>query len=157
MPRTLLSLLLLLFLAAPLRAHGTLKRTEPAAGSHLTAAPTALRLTFTEAMEASVARLALTGPDGRAVPLSPIRRGDSATMIVADIVGPLVVGLYKVSWQGTGRDGHPVRGHYQFTIAAGATGLAPVPPAPQILASMVAGTLVDPFRGAGLTEVDWPQ
>jgi putative copper export protein/methionine-rich copper-binding protein CopC len=132
MPRTLLSLLLLLFLAAPLRAHGTLKRTEPAAGSHLTAAPTALRLTFTEAMEASVARLVLTGPDGRAVPLSPIRRGDSATMIVADIVGPLGEGLYKVSWQGTGRDGHPVRGHYQFTIAAGATGLAPIPPAPSM-------------------------
>jgi 2-polyprenyl-6-methoxyphenol hydroxylase-like FAD-dependent oxidoreductase len=33
--------------------------------------------------------------------------------------------------------------------------LANIPPAPQVLASMVAGTAVDPFRLAGLTEVDW--
>jgi len=33
--------------------------------------------------------------------------------------------------------------------------IARVPPAPQILAAMVAGTLVDPFQRIGLSEVDW--
>ncbi|MGE0280002.1 MAG: FAD-dependent oxidoreductase [Rhizobiaceae bacterium] len=33
--------------------------------------------------------------------------------------------------------------------------IARVPPAPQILAAMVAGTLVDPFQRIGLKEVDW--
>ena len=33
--------------------------------------------------------------------------------------------------------------------------LARVPPAPQILASMVSGTLVDPFAAIGLSECDW--
>jgi 2-polyprenyl-6-methoxyphenol hydroxylase-like FAD-dependent oxidoreductase len=33
--------------------------------------------------------------------------------------------------------------------------VARVPPAPQILASMVAGTLVDPFNHIGLEELDW--
>ena len=33
--------------------------------------------------------------------------------------------------------------------------VARVPPAPQILAAMVAGTLVDPFRRIGLRETDW--
>jgi len=33
--------------------------------------------------------------------------------------------------------------------------IARVPPAPQILAAMVAGTLVDPFERVGLKEVDW--
>ncbi|MEO9829225.1 MAG: NAD(P)/FAD-dependent oxidoreductase, partial [Nitratireductor sp.] len=33
--------------------------------------------------------------------------------------------------------------------------VARVPPAPQILASMVAGTLLSPFRPIGLREVDW--
>jgi len=33
--------------------------------------------------------------------------------------------------------------------------IARIPPAPQFLAAMVAGTLVDPFEGAGLKEVDW--
>lgn len=35
--------------------------------------------------------------------------------------------------------------------------IAKIPPAPQFLASMVAGTVVDPFAGAGLKEVDWDQ
>jgi 2-polyprenyl-6-methoxyphenol hydroxylase-like FAD-dependent oxidoreductase len=33
--------------------------------------------------------------------------------------------------------------------------IAKIPPAPQFLASMVAGTTVDPFREAGLEERDW--
>jgi 2-polyprenyl-6-methoxyphenol hydroxylase-like FAD-dependent oxidoreductase len=33
--------------------------------------------------------------------------------------------------------------------------IAKIPPAPQFLASMVAGTAVDPFRRAGLVERDW--
>lgn len=33
--------------------------------------------------------------------------------------------------------------------------LARIPPAPAFLASMVAGTAVDPFRGAGLAELAW--
>ena len=34
--------------------------------------------------------------------------------------------------------------------------IARVPPAPQFLASMVAGTVIDPFRPIGLTEAHWP-
>ncbi|UVK52188.1 hypothetical protein DBIPINDM_005536 [Mesorhizobium sp. AR02] len=30
-----------------------------------------------------------------------------------------------------------------------------IPPAPQFLASMVAGTVIDPFRRAGLREAQW--
>lgn len=33
--------------------------------------------------------------------------------------------------------------------------IARVPPGPQILASIVSGTLIDPFDAAGLTECDW--
>lgn len=33
--------------------------------------------------------------------------------------------------------------------------IAKIPPVPQFLASMVAGTAVDPFKGAGLVERDW--
>lgn len=34
--------------------------------------------------------------------------------------------------------------------------IARVPPAPQLLAAMVAGTVVDPFRPIGLMEARWP-
>jgi 2-polyprenyl-6-methoxyphenol hydroxylase-like FAD-dependent oxidoreductase len=33
--------------------------------------------------------------------------------------------------------------------------VAKIPPAPQLLAAMVAGTIVDPFRAIGLKEVNW--
>jgi hypothetical protein len=33
--------------------------------------------------------------------------------------------------------------------------IAKIPPVPQFLASMVAGTAVDPFAGTGLRELDW--
>ena len=33
--------------------------------------------------------------------------------------------------------------------------VAKIPPAPQFLAAMVSGTLVDPFGPIGLKEVDW--
>ncbi|TIU46928.1 MAG: FAD-dependent monooxygenase [Mesorhizobium sp.] len=34
--------------------------------------------------------------------------------------------------------------------------IAKIPPAPRFLASMVAGTVIDPFRRAGLAEARWP-
>jgi hypothetical protein len=34
--------------------------------------------------------------------------------------------------------------------------VAKIPPAPQFLASMVAGTVIDPFRRIGLAGAQWP-
>ena len=105
------------------RAHGALRRSVPASGAHLAAAPRELRLGFSEAVELAVARLALLGPAGDTVALSPVRVGETPAVIVADVTGPLVAGTYTVAWQIAGRDGHPVRGRFRFTIAPGATGL----------------------------------
>ncbi|MGH7718569.1 MAG: copper resistance CopC/CopD family protein [Gemmatimonadaceae bacterium] len=106
-------------------AHGVLKSSEPAKGEHLSAAPRELRLTFNEPVEVAVAGLQLVAPDSSLVMLSPLRHGgDSAQVIVADVVSPLVAGTYTVRWRVTGRDGHPVRGSFSFTIAPGASGLA---------------------------------
>ena len=129
-------------------AHGALRRSQPAAGAHLAAAPRELRLTFNEPVELSVARLQLLGPDSVAVALSPLRRGDSAAVIVADVVGPLVAGSYTVSWQIAGRDGHPVRDTFRFTIAPGARGLGAGddPPRP---ATDSSATVANPERGSG--------
>lgn len=137
-------------LSVPSRAnaHGALRRSQPAAGAHLAAVPRELRLTFNEPVELSVARLQLLGPDSVTVALSPLRRGDSAAVIVADIVGPLVAGTYTVAWQIAGRDGHPVRDRFRFTVAPGATGLVAEanPPLP---ASDSTATAVGPGHGSG--------
>ena len=112
-----------LAVAGPLFAHGLLRRAEPAVGSRLTTAPRELRLIFSEAVEVAVARLELRGPHGP-VALAAVRRGDSSSVIVAGIVGALTAGEYTVAWQVVGRDGHPVRDRFRFTIAPGAAGLA---------------------------------
>lgn len=105
-------------------AHGALRSSNPKSGAHLAVAPRDLRLTFTEPAELAVARIRLVGPDDIAVALSPLRHGDSTTVVVADIAGGLIAGTYTVEWQVAGKDGHPVRGRFRFTIAPGATGLA---------------------------------
>lgn len=122
---------LLFLIPSTAYAHGALARSTPASGDVLVAAPTELRLTFTEAVELSVARLTLTGPDG-IVALAPLTFGDSVTTIIGAIRGPLVPGGYTVKWQVTGADGHPVQGEYTFSIAPEATGLAQADTAPVI-------------------------
>lgn len=109
-------------------AHEELRSAVPGEGDDLAAAPTALRLTFINAIRLPSAHLSLTGPEG-AVELGELRRAaDAAHVLVAPITGRLVAGGYTVHWQVAGPDGHPVRGEYTFTILPGATGLAPPDP-----------------------------
>lgn len=121
---SLLGLVLLTPTAA--LAHGELKSSAPAAGSHLSVAPTELRLTFTEATELAVTRIELFGPDSQAVVLGPVTHadGDARRVVVAAIRGALREGTYTVAWQIAGADGHPVRGRFTFMVMPGASGAA---------------------------------
>jgi putative copper export protein/methionine-rich copper-binding protein CopC len=111
------------FTPSRLLAHGALESSVPARGAYLLAAPRALRLTFTEKPELTFTRLRLIAPGNTPVELGSIRL-ESPRTVVADIPRPLVPGPYTVQWQIAGRDGHPVRGQYAFTVAPNATGLA---------------------------------
>lgn len=123
-----------LLVPALLFAHTVLRRSEPANGAALSAAPRVIRLTFSEAPQLSFTRVELTGPDSIPVALSPLRTAapDSAAVIVADVIGPLVAGPHRIRWQVTSADGHPVRGTVAFRITEDAIGLsvpvAAVPP-----------------------------
>ena len=115
---------LLSWMPQPAFAHLGLRSSVPAEGAHLAEAPRELRLTFTEAVTVAVARLRLVGPDGAEVPLSPLRHAnDSAQVLVADVLGSLEGGVYRLDWQVIGRDGHPVRGTIAYVVAPGATRL----------------------------------
>ena len=125
----LLALVLLGVAPAPARAHASLKSSTPAADSTLTVIPRELRLLFTEAPALAFSRLELLSASGAAVALSPVRTAaDSRRALVADIRGTLTAGTYTVVWQIAGDDGHPVRGRYTFTVAAGALSATPTSP-----------------------------
>lgn len=106
----------LLASAGALFAHGSLRRSTPRAGERV-AAPSALRLEFSEAAELSATRVTLTGPAGE-VSLGALRypSPDSSRVVVAAVPERLTPGTYTVAWQLTGRDGHPTRGRYTFTV-----------------------------------------
>jgi putative copper export protein/methionine-rich copper-binding protein CopC len=140
---------LVLGLVAPALAfaHGALRRSTPASSARLTEAPRDLRLEFTEAPELAVATVELFGPDSGRVALAPLATAPGApSTIVAAIRGLLVAGTYTVAWKIAGKDGHPVRGRFRFTIAAGAAGLgvAPISPAPDSIRRGEPGASVTP-------------
>lgn len=115
-----------LLLPALLYAHGVLRKSEPANGATLRVAPRVIRLTFSEPPQLAFTRVELIGPDSQRVTLSPLRVAarDSTGVVVADVLGALRAGRYRITWQITSADGHPVRGTVAFRIAADAEGLA---------------------------------
>ncbi|HEX6926616.1 MAG TPA: CopD family protein [Longimicrobiaceae bacterium] len=105
-------------------AHQELLGSTPASGDSLSTVPQEIRLSFSQAVEPSLAALRLIGPAGE-VRLGDLSvPADSATVLTATIVGPLVPGDYTIEWLATGDDGHSVRGEIPFHLREGAAGLA---------------------------------
>lgn len=101
--------------------HGALKSSIPEAGAHLDRVPREIRLTFNENAERAFTRIVLTAADGRTIVTGAVTiPSDSPRVAVAAIGGTLAAGVYAVQWQFGGKDGHPVRGTFQFTIVPGA-------------------------------------
>lgn len=109
-------------LASPLRAHGALRSSLPAAGAQLAAAPRTLRLTFTESSPLNVTRVRLVGADSQSVALGPMSHldGGARRILHVPVVGSLAAGTWAVEWQTAGADGHPVRGRFTFVVQPGA-------------------------------------
>lgn len=136
---TLLALVLLGVAPTTARAHGSLKSATPAADAMLTVVPRELRLVFTEVPALAFSRVELRSASGAAVPLSPLRiAADSRRALVAGVRGTLTSGTYTVVWQMAGDDGHPVRGRYTFTVAAGALAATSAPAPASLPASLPA-------------------
>jgi copper transport protein len=134
MRRTSFCLMLLfgaltLWLARPIPAlaHGTLLVSSPPdcatstpnnpldcrSGQIYQAAPTQVKLSFTEPVKPIRHGLIVTGPDGK-----PVEQGD-ITVNGADLsiaIDARLPGTYQVSWQVISQDSHPVRGSYNFSF-----------------------------------------
>ncbi|HEY0777771.1 MAG TPA: copper resistance protein CopC [Gemmatirosa sp.] len=116
---SLITVLLVALVPRLALAHAHLVRSAPSAGARLTAAPTEIRLTFSEAPELAVSLVRLVGPDGMAVPLGTLADAPgTSTVVVAAVRGPLGAGTYTVTWQVVASDGHPSHGQFAFTVAA---------------------------------------
>jgi methionine-rich copper-binding protein CopC len=113
------SLMFGLALASPVLAHAELLSEVPAANAKLSAPlPTALTLTFSEALELSFTKIVVKGPDGTALDtgapaLSP--DGKSVTLKLSQT--PLPEGKVTIEWTAVATDGHKTKGSYSFSVA----------------------------------------
>ena len=101
--------------------HLALSRAEPKADTTVTAAPTVLKLFFTESVKTSLTAVKLTAPDNTQVPLAPLTLGEGKIPpVVAAIKGQIKNGKHKVTWRTVGADGHALNGEYSFTVKVAA-------------------------------------
>ncbi|HXV87395.1 MAG TPA: copper resistance CopC family protein [Gemmatimonadales bacterium] len=109
---------ILLGLAAgtALAVHLRLTKSEPASDAVLDQPPAEVRLWFSEKPQAAVSAIRLSGPAGVAK-LAVVQPGPDSMAISARVESRLEPGAYTVSWRTAGRDGHPLRGEFAFTIS----------------------------------------
>jgi len=117
----LLALLALCALHVPAGAHAYLSATDPPLGAALESAPEAVRLTFTEAVEAGLSafRLARQGEAERDVPFELSQQDRT---VVVSLPAELPDGAYELHWKTVSAvDGHAGRGIVPFFVGVAPT------------------------------------
>jgi|SRR5665213_1701717 len=111
---TLVTALALLALVTVAHAHAHLKTSIPADGSVVTASPSNIVLTLSEAARLTAAWI--QKGDAPKQKLGPLP-GKPATEVTVSLP-TLEPGEYTVSWRALSDDGHVMPGHIHFTLSA---------------------------------------
>jgi hypothetical protein len=106
-----------LALSAAAFAHAFLDHADPAVGRTVQAAPSAVRLWFTEKLEPAFSRAQVFGAADKEVDRgdSHVDSQDPTELVVS--LPPLAPGTYKVVWRVVSVDTHVTDGHHTFTVA----------------------------------------
>jgi copper transport protein len=124
----------LLLAPATAQAHALVVRAEPAAGSSLAQVPHAMTISFSEAPEPNQSSIAVLDSSGRSVTRGPSRPVSGSPLVMTVPLGPLLNGVYTVSWKTVSRDdGHASSGTFTFGVGPAAYA-ASAGPAPALVA-----------------------
>lgn len=97
--------------------HLRLVKSEPADHDTLSAAPSAIRLWFSQRAELRTTRVTVHSAAGDTVALGALTRGAGTDApVVAPIVRAPADGAYTVEWRTMAGDGHIVRGSFGFVV-----------------------------------------
>jgi len=115
--RLLLTLAFLLLGIAFADAHAFLDHAEPKVGSKIPAAPTQVKVWFTQKLVVAFSQLQVFDASGNEVDKhdKKVDPSDQALLIVS--VPPLKPGKYKVVWRAASVDTHVTNGDFSFEIA----------------------------------------
>jgi hypothetical protein len=115
--RTVLFAAALSLIAAGLAdAHARLLKSAPAKGATV-AAPTSLRLSFSEDIVPAQSSVSLAGADKKPVHTGPIALDPKDKhAVVVPVSGKLAPGAYRLDWSMTSADGHTMTGAFAFKV-----------------------------------------
>ena len=103
-------------LAPAAQAHAHLHESTPAAGAHVAAAPTEVRLTFSEALTEALSKATVEGPKGFAGAGPAKLDAKDHKTLVAPLKSPVPAGAYTVHWRAVSADSHTTQGTFTFTV-----------------------------------------
>jgi copper transport protein len=105
--------------AGPAAAHAVLLRTDPSPQTTVKTPPEAVRLRFSEPVEAAFGAVRVFDVDGKRVDKGKITTdaGRREVVVPASLPG----GTYTVTWRVVSTDGHAVHGGFQFYVGAPST------------------------------------
>ncbi|GIF93578.1 hypothetical protein Cch02nite_70220 [Catellatospora chokoriensis] len=112
----------LLLGATPAWAHNALVEASPKKDAKLTAAPSAVKLTFLATLKSDGTKLTVAGPDAAAAAGPVTVTGKTVSVPFTGAAS----GVYTVAYEVLSKDGHLVKGSYKFSLAV-AESAAPSP------------------------------
>ncbi len=104
-------------LSRPALAHNTLLSSDPATGTTVESAPTALTLVFDKSVPLDTLSIEIIDATGVRSDLTGSYYGPSGDVQVITPLPALSAGDVNLRWRLVGPDGHPITGRIMFTIA----------------------------------------
>jgi copper resistance protein C len=112
-----LALAVLLAGAGGAGAHGLLERAEPRPGATVRAAPTAVRVWFSERVEIAYSSVRVFDAGGRPVEGGAAEVDAAGPRVLRVALPPLAPGRYVVRWRVLSVDSHVTQGEFSFRVA----------------------------------------
>ena len=100
-------------------SHAFLERAEPRVGSTVKAAPSQVRVWFTEPLEPAFSTLEVVNKSGERVDLGPARVDAASPAVLQVPLKPLAPGTYRVKWRVLSVDTHVTEGDFIFRVSEG--------------------------------------
>jgi methionine-rich copper-binding protein CopC len=116
---TVVALSILLLVCAEASAHAFLDHADPKVGSVVTAAPTVIKIWFTQEIEPDFSVIEVRDSQGNQIDKkdSHVDANDEKLLIVS--LPALADGDYAVSWKVVSVDTHHTQGDFKFTVKSG--------------------------------------
>jgi copper resistance protein C len=98
-------------------SHAFLERAQPRVGSTVKAAPSQVRVWFTEALEPAFSTLEVVNERGERVDRGPAQVDAASRALLLVPLKPLGPGTYRVKWRVLSVDTHVTEGDFTFRVA----------------------------------------